>query len=86
MRSVKSGACWRFEVAEFGDEMAMPIVGNFDPPVAAIPTVNVVNTQAGDYNGDDTEFESWLAESASDEAEVTGDLSLATAWQVWDQL
>jgi hypothetical protein len=213
-----SPAPFGFDIyAEFGDEMAMPIVGNFDPPVAAIPTVSVVNTQAGDYNGDDvvdgddylvwkssyrstthleadgngdgvvdsldytiwrnnvghvmgsgsgglasgtqqalvaetsvaadesepaaessslfaplavsstsgssasdtfvgplrssdveddalllvladqpalassangddSEFESWLAESASDEAEVSGDLALATAWQVWDEL
>jgi hypothetical protein len=36
--------------AEFGDELAMPIVGNFDPPVAAAAPQSA--PLVGDYNGD----------------------------------
>jgi subtilisin-like proprotein convertase family protein len=35
--------------AEFGDDRAMPILGNFDPPVATIPAS--VPPLAGDYDG-----------------------------------
>jgi hypothetical protein len=35
--------------AEFGDEQALPIVGNFDPPAA--PTVVSPSTVQGDYDG-----------------------------------
>lgn len=35
--------------AEFGDELAMPIVGNFDPPVTATSTVPAT-VLAGDYD------------------------------------
>ncbi len=39
--------------AEFGDELALPIFGNFDPPVAATPTgVAVAASLPGDYNRD----------------------------------
>jgi hypothetical protein len=36
--------------AEFGDELAMPIVGNFDPPVAAVAPGGGAEI-AGDYDG-----------------------------------
>jgi hypothetical protein len=36
--------------AEFGDELALPIVGNFDPPVAAVAPGGGVEL-AGDYDG-----------------------------------
>ena len=35
--------------AEFGDELALPIVGNFDPP--ASPTVVAPSSMSGDYDG-----------------------------------
>lgn len=39
--------------AEFGDELALPIFGNFDPPVASAPTgVAVAASLPGDYNRD----------------------------------
>lgn len=37
--------------AEFGDDLALPIVGNFDPPVAA-QSVNPQGGMDGDYDGD----------------------------------
>jgi hypothetical protein len=37
--------------AEFGDERSLPIVGNFDPPVAA-SAPNQNTSPAGDYDGD----------------------------------
>lgn len=40
--------------AEFGDELALPIVGNFDPPVAGEATVEPTELIAGDYNRDGT--------------------------------
>ncbi len=40
--------------AEFGDELALPIVGNFDPPVASPvgPDINPNTVLVGDYSGD----------------------------------
>lgn len=43
--------------AEFGDELALPIVGNFDPPVAGDGGGLVIDTNIvldGDYNGSGT--------------------------------
>ena len=54
--------------AEFGDELALPLIGNFDPPVT--PTVIAPNTGiAGDYdnsggvNGGD--YNAWKANYGS---------------------
>src|SRR5690606_20661628 len=38
--------------AEFGDDFALPIVGNFDPPVAAPQSINPQTTMDGDYDSD----------------------------------
>lgn len=35
--------------AEFGDELALPIAGNFDPPVATVPSLGGAGSLAGDY-------------------------------------
>ncbi|WP_425395188.1 hypothetical protein [Aeoliella sp.] len=42
--------------AEFGDELAMPLVGNFDPPVSAqtSPDPQTVEELPGDYDGSGT--------------------------------
>jgi hypothetical protein len=50
--------------AEFGDERSLPIVGNFDPPVAkSSSTPNQTTTLAGDYDGsgtvDTADYEMW---------------------------
>jgi subtilisin-like proprotein convertase family protein len=37
--------------AEFGDERSLPIVGNFDPPVAARPAPGSGSGLVGDYDG-----------------------------------
>ncbi len=36
---------------EFGDDRALPIVGNFDPPVAAVTQVQQFEEMPGDYDG-----------------------------------
>ncbi|MCA9241356.1 MAG: hypothetical protein KDA37_14195, partial [Planctomycetales bacterium] len=38
--------------AQFGDELALPIVGNFDPPVASSSGVDQGSVLEGDYNSD----------------------------------
>lgn len=38
--------------AEFGNERALPLVGNFDPPVAASPATPQITGGAADFDGD----------------------------------
>jgi hypothetical protein len=38
--------------AEFGHERALPLIGNFDPPVAAVPAQPASNPGDGDFDGD----------------------------------
>lgn len=49
--------------AEFGDELSLPIVGNFDPPVTAAGAVDPTSTESGDFDqdgdADGTDFLAW---------------------------
>ncbi len=48
--------------AEFGDELALPIVGNFDPPVVAGNTIDPSTNDTGDFDQDgDTDGMDFLA-------------------------
>ena len=76
--------------AEFGDEMAMPIVGNFDPPVSPAATQFVV--QDGDYNADgrvdNADYDVWKSSfnsrsnlAADGNGNGVVDLADYTVWQ-----
>jgi hypothetical protein len=61
--------------AEFGDELALPIVGNFDPPVSAQPAAEPAATMDGDFTGDSmvdgADFLSWQRNVASQSSTQT---------------
>lgn len=79
--------------AEFGDELALPIVGNFDPPVAADGAELVVDPNVvlnGDYDGSGTvdrgDYSVWkeLFGTSSSMADGNGDGIVNSAdYSIW---
>ncbi|MCO6044792.1 hypothetical protein NG895_12845 [Aeoliella sp. ICT_H6.2] len=65
--------------AEFGDELSLPVVGNFDPPVAAqtSPNEQSVDDLPGDYDGsgtvDRSDYEVWKANFGLSGSGIAGD-------------